>query len=86
MSAVSFGSTYRIAALKDYEKYGDMIDFCEDNNIKLCTKNEIKETKKKNGFYKVENKMTSTIIAPDSQDNLVEAFLANKGIKFNKLN
>jgi len=85
MGAVSFGSTFKITKLKDYSQFGDMVNFCDENNYNLRYKNEVREVKR-NGFTRIENNMSNTIIAPDSQDKLIEAFLSNKGIKFKKLN
>ena len=60
-----------------------MIDFCADNGVDISSKTET--VAKQNRFSIPLSKTTTTIIAPDSKDNLIETFLANKGIKFNKL-
>jgi len=85
MNSVSFGSTYKIDTTKNFQHQGDIIDFCDKNNVDYGIKTEAQE--RFNGFrYNNTSKTTATILAPDSKDGLIEAYLANKGIKFDKLN
>lgn len=84
MNSVSFGSTYKISNNKYPQQTGPVMDFCEKNGLEYCSKTEVSEVKK-NNFGVPKFKSSTTIIAPDSKDSIVEAFLANKGIKFNKL-
>ncbi|MCR5265381.1 MAG: hypothetical protein K6E29_02155 [Cyanobacteria bacterium RUI128] len=82
MNSVSFGSTYKINNNNYPQHTGPIMDFCDKNDLEYCSKTEVSEIKK-HSIPKY--KASTTIIAPDSKDSLVETFLANKGIKFNKL-
>ena len=82
MNTVSFGSTYKISdKTANFEKNKDVCEFCERNELEWCSK-----TEGKGGYFDVPDFRTNmTIIAPDAKDNMIEAYLANKGIKFKKL-
>lgn len=61
-----------------------MMDFCEKNDLEYVSKIEVVKPAKSyfdDPIYSVK----TSIIAPDTKDNLVEAYLANKGVKFKKI-
>ena len=84
MNTVSFGSTYKINANNNNQNQFKVFDFCEKNGLEYAIKTDIKEVN--NGFRsKTIAKTSTSIVAPDNKDSLVEAYLANRGIKFSKL-
>lgn len=85
MGSVSFGSTYKINSGSDFRSQSKVVDFCMDNNIDYGIKHE--RTKQYDG-RRVKNSLnlSTTIDAPDKKDKMIEAFLANQGIKFKKIN
>lgn len=81
MNTVSFGSTFKISS-NNHQNQSSIADFCAGNDLDYSYKVE----SHKHSFYSAPvTKVNTTIIAPDDKDNLIETFLANKGIKFNKL-
>lgn len=85
MDKISFGSTFQIRHNdKNLRPQGDIIEFCEDNEMSLYSRTKrVGKSDFLNGNATYET--TTAIVSPDEKDNLVEAFLANKGITFNKL-
>ncbi len=81
MNTVSFGSTFKISS-NNYQNQSSIADFCADNELDYSYN---VESRKRTLYSSPVTKVNTTIIAPDNKDSLIETFLANKGIKFNKL-
>lgn len=84
ISKISFGSTYKV---------NNQENGCD--NFSAFQQFALNNEKNKNIFVKMQDSIKSkypynynaelTMIVPDSMDNMVEAFCANRGIKFSKL-
>ena len=85
MNSVSFGSTFKIKDNnQNYVSERKMTDFCEKNDLEYVSKIEVVKPAK-SYFDEPIYDIKTSIIAPDTKDSLVEAYLANKGIKFKKI-
>ena len=84
MNSISFGSTFKIKNSQDYVNESKIENFCEKNNLEYSSKIEILKPAK-SFFDAPAYDIKTSIIAPDNKDSLVESYLANRGIKFNKL-
>ena len=85
MNSISFGGTFKINNNnQSYVNKSKIVDFCEKNDLDYVSKIEVIKPAKNFFEIPVYNVQTS-IIAPDKKDSLVEAYLANKGINFKKI-
>lgn len=84
MNSISFGSTYKINLKNDIQKQDNLTEFCCNNGLDYSSKLESTKVKSR-GFSTPVTRINSTVIAPDEKDGLIEAYLANQGIKFKKL-
>lgn len=85
ISAISFGSTYKLQPIDDEAKskgYQQAMAYCQKNQISSKEEYTHQYNKQTGSYYFA---LTSTIVAPDDKDAKIEKILNNYGINFYKL-
>ena len=84
VSNISFGSTYKVSTMPNgYDKFWDFQKFALNKEMQTGTQVRF------NDKYDSKTKQYSasyTMVVPDSMDDEIETFCANRGIQFKKLN
>lgn len=84
MDKISFGSTYVPTYRNKPEKIADLQEFCEANKFDYVSSTTTTNKKKAGVFVPIQRERTAVVV-PDHKDSIIEAYLANKGIQYSKL-
>ena len=83
ISKISFGSTYKVSSKgNDFNSFLDYKNFAFDKTLE--NKGYLEQKDRLESKYPYEYVVDTTFVAPNSLDDSIEMFCANKGIKYTK--
>ena len=84
VSNISFGSAYKVSSRQNgFDKFWDFQKFAGEKELK----NNVQTSFEDSFMVKIKQyDAIQTILVPDSMDNEIEMFCANRGIQFKKIN